>query len=360
MKSSSVEILAIGVEKYSYLPPLRGPARDLHLMKDLFSGSRSTAIYRPGQFHWCLDSTVEQAKSMITKHALQRSSDGDVLILYFSGHGVTLSPRDFGFCLTDTQVHPRTGAVLPMTVLKFNDIAETLSLAGVHPVFVVDACFSGQIGHSMTSREAIILMNSQATAHAASSYALLCACTDREEALTEHGGCGVFTQALVNIAKEGIGKGPKRHVSVLKVSDVFELLQKRVSLEVPEMSPRLFLGATMPSVPLFKNTRYDPQRLTFSKEYKEIIKFVYKRGPPYRVKTDDLKHVSQGAYCNNNKLSYEPWGLLRNLGSRRVKRLTKRGIAFRRGRLRIPKTLVREGEAYVPEKDTSEISINDL
>ena len=357
MSSDNVHIIAIGVEEYEHLPSINGPKHDLALVRDLFCKSSRTALYPESKFECLLNPTVNEARHAINEYAMSRTAGGDILLLYFSGHGCPLAREDFGFCMTDTATHPVTRQVLPMTVLEFSDIMETLSVSGIHPVMILDACYSGEIGHRRSNSQAERTMHHRVTTDAGTAYAFLCACRDWQQAFADQGH-SVFTAALYRVAQEGLGA--KRHKCILSLSDVFGQLREYVSNEVLDMSPILHLGETLPDFDLFRNTQYRPRREVFGRDMKLIVEFLYQRGRPYRSRTNTFHEISQGAYCNNNKLSYQPWALLKSVKNRNEKQLSRRGIRFAKGQLKIPKVIVKESDKYIPEKGTQMIAISDI
>src|SRR5258705_12278860 len=108
--SSRVTIIAVGINKYQddHLENLRGAHKDVEKMKKIFTRHRKTALYNSKQFIELRDPTSAEFKEKINDYVLSRSADGDILILYFSGHGVAIGRDDFGFCTQDTISNPKS------------------------------------------------------------------------------------------------------------------------------------------------------------------------------------------------------------------------------------------------------------
>ena len=102
---SRTHVFAVSVSDYDHLPYLGGPAQDLELVKNIFAENSSASIYQ-ARFVSLLNPTVDVFRETILNFSLGRSARGDILILYFSGHGAVLGNNSFGFCLRDTAIKP--------------------------------------------------------------------------------------------------------------------------------------------------------------------------------------------------------------------------------------------------------------
>jgi len=147
--SSRVTVIAIGVNKYQdqRLRNLNGAHKDIEKLRILLTKNKKTAIFDLKQFLELRDPDSNEFRQTINEYVLSRSVDGDILILYFSGHGVAIGRDDFGFCTTDTIIHPVSGVVLPLSVVKFSEILQSVNTANVIPVIIIDACYSGIAGN---------------------------------------------------------------------------------------------------------------------------------------------------------------------------------------------------------------------
>ena len=156
---SRITILAVGVEKYDHMKRLWGPRKDVEQLRSLLTENTQTALFDPVQFREFYDPTVSDLAKAINEYTLERSAGGDILIFYFSGHGVPIGRDDFGFCTTDTVVHPVEQAALPLTVVKYSELIRTIDIANIVPVIIIDACYSGVAGRSLlTFHQSKLLM----------------------------------------------------------------------------------------------------------------------------------------------------------------------------------------------------------
>src|SRR4030067_3426663 len=97
-------IISVGVSKYKYLEELRGVQYDLEMVEDIFIGNENVAIYKPSHYLVLENPTSNQFRQEIIRFAIDRSARGDILILFFSGHGAVLRGESFAFCLSDTRL----------------------------------------------------------------------------------------------------------------------------------------------------------------------------------------------------------------------------------------------------------------
>ena len=196
---SRVTIMAVGVERYQNMRPLFGPSSDIENIKKLLISSPETALFEERQFIGALNPSSDDLRSKINTYTLGRAAPGDILVFYFSGHGISIGRADFGFCVIDTQIHPGQNTVLPFTVVKFSDILESLSVMGVIPVIIIDACYSGVAGKVLIPpHDAIVQIHNGIRRSAASNYALLCSCSEFQSSSDSPKG-GVFSRLLFQI-----------------------------------------------------------------------------------------------------------------------------------------------------------------
>lgn len=363
LPSSQISIIAVGIENYQFLPHLRGPRRDVESFFDLMTNSPTQSLYNPSQVLKIIDTDSANLRKMIDDFVITRSAQGDVLIFYFSGHGVPVGHSDFGFCTSDTRTHDFTGSVLPFTVIRFRDLLESLRVMGITPIIIIDACYSGMVGKalSITPVEAISNMRSEITQQYATNYVLFCSCSDRQVSMGNGNG-GYFSQAIFETLREGF-LTRKTDESVMYIKDVYEEVLRRVSVFVADSFPQLFLGETMPAVPIIKNVRYTPMQEKISPYLGKIILKLWNDGNELELSGYELGElVGPGAYGNHSKLSLPGWDLLEDGKVKKKRRLTEKGRQFARGEISIPSKLIYDPVSlnYLPSPDAIFLSIDDL
>lgn len=364
MKESSVSrvtVLAIGVEAYLHMPTLTGPKRDVENFFELLVKSPRTALYRETQFIKILNPTSSNLRELISSYTNDRTALGDILIFYFSGHGVAVGHKDFGFCTIDTQFHSNIPAVLPLTVFRFSELLEALSLVDVTPVIIVDACYSGKAGDALiSSTTAINSMQEKIKTSSASNHALLCSCSDIQTSLNNAKLGGLFSRGIFEISNQGIIEKQTPHLIGLR--QIYRPLAEFIERETDDSSPRLYLGETLLEFPLVKNVKYSPQSYAFVGHLKAVIEALWNNGNPIELRAREiLKLCGQGSYGNHNKLSLEPWKLVEDSPQSAKRRLTQKGILFAQGKITIPKSIEKDPTTgiWISSPGTSQVRIED-
>jgi site-specific DNA-methyltransferase (adenine-specific) len=253
-----VHVLAAAVWAYEdpALPRLPGPAKDLDMVRQLFSATSPLGVYSDEQIDILSNPSVEELRSALVNYTMARSAKGDILVFYFSGHGTVLADKEFGLCLRDSKIRPDGGGCLPLSVLSFGDVIRTLTSADVHPVFIVDACFSAKAGQNEQNK-VVEAMHDDVHRIAASSYGLLCACHS-ETLASDTGDGGAFTRALFEVAQTGLADDAHRQKPFLQLKELSRPIQQRLTAAGFPLS-KLYLGPDLPDFPLVRNAGYQPR-----------------------------------------------------------------------------------------------------
>ncbi|MEX1247661.1 MAG: caspase family protein [Anaerolineales bacterium] len=354
-----VTIYAVGVDTYSdaALRKLDGPAKDVNGLRKLLVEDKSTALFKPKQFLSLHNPSSEKLRTQIDQYANARSANGDVLIFYYSGHGVSIGNDDFGFCTIDTRINLTNRSVLPLSVVKFSELLRTFMIAKIYPIIIIDACFSGIVGKSpLINPSKAFDAIKESMIRATSSYFLLCSCSEEDTVKDTKFG-GVFSRMLVDISKNGLRSTQKN----LSINNIFPLLVEEARRYPGESSPLLHQGPGIPDVPFIKNVMYSARSENFAREYFCILKTLWNKGKERELSIDELgRYCGRGAYSNHSKLSLRPWRLIEDVprSKGRYRRLTRRGRKFIAGELKIPKKIVRdpEKEVWTPAAGTAMVS----
>lgn len=347
-------VILVGVGEYEHLPRLSGPSADMEMMAELMINNSSISLFDASQVRELENPTSEGFRRAILQYAEGRSGRGDILLLYFTGHGCALGANEFGFCLADTLVGFEGSGVLPLSAVSIRDVVTTLAAWDVHPVFIIDACFSSTTAPQGYSH---LPAGIEATVKAASaeSYALLASSSQFSGSVDTPDG-GAFTQALYSIALSGLGDAVGRRMPFFTLAELAAPLQAELAREGYPLS-RCYVGRDLPLTPIARNSRFQQQRERFVPFMKKIVELAWNGGDPIAVEVSDFTSIGQGAYANHSKLSYAPWCLLEDVGTNAVRRLTPRGIEFAKGNIRIPRVIIRDpltGE-WQPLSGTDEV-----
>jgi hypothetical protein len=356
--SNRASVIAVGVEKYEFMPKLSGPSKDVEKIKKLLSDDFETALYKGNRFTQLIDPKSDQLRKTIVDYAMDRSAPNDILVFYFSGHGVIIGHNDLGICAVDTQIHPEFKIPVPLNLIRFSDIIETLSAVKVDPVIIIDACFSGQGGEIIGRIYDQLKRNIQA--ETASSYALLCS-SRKIEATPDHQEGGPFSSTLVNVANKGKdGKDYKRKKE-LTLKDLYSSIREEIEIMGLDIVPQLFIGDTLPDFGFVKNNKFKPLTTSITKGQLKVLNALWNNGNSKILSVDDFQKIGSTEHTTYNKLSYKPaWGLLEKVDSKK-RRLSIRGIQFMKGELKIPKSIIKQdNEEWVPNTNAQLLGIEDF
>ena len=352
-------IIGVAISNYDHLPSLIGTAKDIDVIKDLFLSNVETALYDDSNTDFYFNVTSDKFRSIFTDYALSRSARGDILIFYFSGHGGVLS-NQFEFCLSDSALGYEGNGLLPTTTVSFRDILHTLASFDIHPIFIIDACFSGRTAPS-GYEEITSLMDSQIESAMAKSYALLASSSPYSSSTGTFEG-GSFTQALSSILVNGLDTDPARHFPNINLDQIASPIQKKLTKMGYPLS-KCYVGNALPQVAISKNVSFKPDKIVLAPYMGRIVDFLWNEGDLITAtRSDLLKNVGPGAYGNHKKLSLPPWNLVEDAKEAGYRQLTKRGIRFASGKIKMPKTIILDPLSWewVPAPWTDEVSLDKL
>ncbi len=333
-------VIAVGVADYDELPKLHGTSWDLEMMDEVLVRNPDIALMGGNPIIMLENPRIQEFREAISDYTQSRSARGDILILYFSGHGCILPSGSFGFCLKNTRLDSDRSRILPISVVPLDDLVGTLAISDVHPVFVLDACFS-----SATSPQAVPATpsNIEETLRRsnAETYALLASSSEYSLSIDTPEG-GAFTQALYSIISNGLSGPAGRRYPIITLAQLAAPLQEELTHMGVPLS-RCYVGRDFPILAVAKNVTYKAQSESFTPYMKQIVQHLWQNGKPRQAELSEIRTViGPGAYANHSKLSLPPWDLLEDAGSNRVRRLTSRGHRFAEGKLRIPKRIERD------------------
>ena len=305
---SRINIIAVTVSEYRHLDHLAGVTKDRELIKSVFLSDEAYSIFGKRQFMELVNPTIDETRKRILDYAHSRSARGNILLFYFSGHGCIIGANSFGFCLADTMMSAGGEIILPLSVLGFRDIVQTLSAVDAYPVFIIDACFSGVTAKTFIPNFTA-LMQDDLHINAAGSYGLLCSCTTDLLSVDNNDG-GAFTKAFHSVVSEGLSDGQQRHWPFITIKGLASPLQERLALAGSPLS-RCYVGPDLPEIPIASNIKYRPNSEYFAPYMKRTIEYIWNAGSPREVTVSEIRNdLGPGAYANHSKLSLPPWNLL--------------------------------------------------
>ena len=354
-----VSVIAVGINRYRYLPRLQGPEADVSSLKELLVTQTSTAVLPEHRFRTLVDADSASVRGALTDYALGRSAPHDILFFYFSGHATPIDQNDLGLCTIDTQIHPEFGIPIPMNLVRFRDIVETLVAVKTDPMIVIDACYSGRVAGGI--QQVYESLKRTVQSETGSTYALLCSSTRLEETPDARTG-GPFSMLLTSVASRGLGDPDHKRKQRLTIKDLYPQIRRVAETEL-ETTPQLIVGDTFPDFEFVQNCQYEPRRESLTRGHKEALFVFWNNGCPRDVTVRELQPHGSTVHTTHNKLTYGPsWALIEKVGTRNKKRLTARGEKFMRGELKIPYDIEKNptSEEWRPAEGTKFVSFEKL
>jgi hypothetical protein len=354
---SRIKLIAIGNSKYQFLDKLNGPENDIANLRSLLVESKKTALLEPKQCTWIANATGAKLRQTLTDWAYAISCPGDILIFYFSGHGAVLPNLEFGLCMVDTQYHPSFDTTIISSLVPVNELFLAISAVKATPMIILDACYSGSAITQM--KKTLDSMAANLQKEHASAYGIFSSCRTNETSF-DLTNSGLFSNILQNISSTGKKKVKSSYLSLL---DIFEDIRLELEQSAFDMNPLLLLGDTFPVFPWVKNVAFKPLKETMIPSYVNILRYLWNNGNPQMRTTQEMSQTLRtGGYGNNRKLMLEPWKLLTTYTGQRTRMLTSRGVAFMKGEIAIPKTIVKDdlSETWKALEGTPDILISDF
>jgi hypothetical protein len=253
----------------------------------------------------------------------------DILVFYFSGHGCLVSGNKLGFCMKDTGI--ANGTIYPISVLKFQELLETIYTKNIYPVFIIDACFSGAAKHTTEEIEKTLK-------DAGRPYLVFASCSELQKSGDTIGG-GVFTKTFHDVAVAGMKDAKGRREPFITFTNLESHLQKKLAKNAPWAVCK---QNAMPEILIRRNVGYKPQVETFVPYMAEIIRFLGNKHSKTCAISELDTHVGKGAYGNHSKLSLAPWNLVKDGSKPKTRTLTDDGLKFADGKIRIPKVIQKD------------------
>jgi hypothetical protein len=352
-------VIVVGVGGYDELGSLAGVTHDLDMIMDIFLENPDISIFKKAQVKLVPDPTNNELRNVITEYTQSRTARGDILVFYYSGHGCILPSGPFGFCPKDTNLNAE-GEILPISVVSITDVLDTLSVSDIHPVFIVDACFSSAISTQTPSLGKAALESSWSRANVGPRALLASSGPTTESRDSENGG--LFTQALYKTIHSGLTSTEGSKLPYLTLKELDAPLLEELTLMGPPLS-RYHVEGAFPALPIARNPGFRPTAEYFSGTYKRIVMLLWNEGDPQICKSSEFSDkIGQGAYSNHSKLDLEPWGLLEDVDSRSYRKLTKKGMKFAAGEIKIPKKISKDPVSGTWKKAAKSqmISIDDV
>ncbi|MBD2597076.1 SUMF1/EgtB/PvdO family nonheme iron enzyme [Nostoc spongiaeforme FACHB-130] len=190
----------------------------------------------------------------------------DLVLLYFSGHGVTVENGDFYFSTWETQKNQNK--LLPFTSVAATSVHRWMNESkSKRRVVILDCCFSGAFAKGLTAKDiGTIALQQQLGGE---GTAILTASTSTQYAFeSDELDLSIYTQYLV----EGIEKGAadKDGDGLIAVDELHDYAKTKVQEASPAMTPEFYPFKDGYRIFLAKSPKDDP-KLKYRKEVERRI-----------------------------------------------------------------------------------------
>ncbi|ALF55774.1 sulfatase-modifying factor protein [Nostoc piscinale CENA21] len=190
----------------------------------------------------------------------------DLVLLYFSGHGVTVENGDFYFSTCETQKNQNK--LLPFTAVAATSVHRWMNESkSKRRVVILDCCFSGAFAKGLTAKDSGTIDLQQQLG--GEGTAILTASTSTQYAFaSDELDLSIYTQYLV----EGIEKGAadKDGDGLIAVDELHDYAKTKVQEASPLMTPEFYPFKDGYRIFLAKSPKDDP-KLKYRKEVERRI-----------------------------------------------------------------------------------------
>jgi hypothetical protein len=233
--------LVVGIADYRHVTRLPAAVRhDAQAVQDLLADPQHCG-YPPGHVTLLLDEQATRDAILTVLSSLAaRTSAGSSLFVYISGHGaqVTSGARAGEYLLpVDTVLH--SDETLASTAINGSEFTAALAAIPARKVLVVfDCCHAGGLGRPKDAAAPLVKAGLPARYYerlaAGRGRAILSSSRDSEFSYVLPGAVhSLFTQHLL----AGLGGGVPGADGLIRVFDLFEYIQPRVTHEQPSQHP---------------------------------------------------------------------------------------------------------------------------
>lgn len=253
--------LIVGISDYSDYPPLPRSIRDAetmaHVLKNVAEFDDVKVLYNP---------ELSRLSEQVEEHFTDKAPD-DLVLFYFSGHGVKDERGCLHLAVRGTRRHPG-GELVRASAVSAQHVHEAMnSSRSRRQVVILDCCFSGAFAEGVQAKDGgridlrgqlggegrAILTSSSSTQYSFDAGQM---------------GLSAYTQFLV----QGIATGDAdlNHDGKITVDELHEYARSQVQAAHPAMSPQILPSREGYSIVISKAVRADP-RLAYAAKVREVV-----------------------------------------------------------------------------------------
>ena len=225
--------LLVGVSKYqSGLPPLPSVLEDVGAMERVLKhpeigGFDEVKVLR---------NPKTKELEIAIYHLFAERSPEDLVLFYFSGHGVKDQNRNL-FLATPETIKSQRGLVVPPTAVAASYLQTQINDSrSEHEVIILDCCYSGAIARGLTAKdegEVDIIAEL-----GGKGRAILTSSTAVQSSFQQEGALSIYTQYLV----EGMetGAADLDNDGRISTDELHQYASKKVQQASPAMNPQFY------------------------------------------------------------------------------------------------------------------------
>ena len=252
--------LLIGISKYEAgLAPLPKAEKDVDAMQRVLVNPEM-GDFAPGDVTVLKNPQRQEMEDAIYHLYANRQKD-DLVLFYFSGHGVTDEGGDFYFSTRQTQKNQNR--LIPTTAVAATNVHSWMNKSRSRRLVVIlDCCFSGAFAKGLTAKDSGIIDLQQHLG--GEGRAILTASTSTQYAFESDGlDLSIYTHYLV----EGIEKGAADQDGdgFIAVDELHRYAKSKVQEASPAMTPDFYPHRDGYRIFLAKSPKDDPS-LRYRKE----------------------------------------------------------------------------------------------
>lgn len=256
--------LLIGVSEYEPgLDGLPSAVNDVAAMQQVLTNSNM------GEFTdaavTVLSNPARQAMEDAIYNLFAHRQRDDLVLLYFSGHGVINEGGEFYFASRFTR--KEQGRLVPTTATAARSVCDWMETShSQYKVIILDSCFSGAFAKGVKAKDSGSVNPSQFLG--SKGTAILTASTSTQYALTQEGlDLSIYTHYLV----EGIrtGGADQDNDGFIGMDELHAYASSKVKEAAPAMTPEFYPVKEGYKIVLAKSPR-DDRKLRYRKEVKRL------------------------------------------------------------------------------------------
>ncbi len=256
--------LLVGVSEYQPgLQPLPSAIEDVRAMQRVLQHPEMGGFDKVD----VLTNPITQALRIEIYNLFAERSPEDLVLFYFSGHGVKDKQHYNLFLATPETIKDSKGSVVPPTAVAASYIQTQINDSpSEHEVIILDCCYSGAIAKGMTAKdEGEIDIIAEL---GGKGRAILTSSTSVQSSFQQEGTLSIYTQYLV----EGIetGAADSDNDGRISVDELHQYASKKVQQASPAMTPQFYPVEEGYKIYLARSPIDDP-KLKYRKAVQEIV-----------------------------------------------------------------------------------------